>query len=155
MSATRIPAVPIRNPMSDDDGRTTRPWALFFEQLVGVLTGLGGAVTSSVPSGIETMTVSGATVTPDLSKGWTHEFHAVAPFTLAAPVNVVPGATFVITIYQDYAAAVMSFDSFYRGVRYFSHDTTAATYAALMFQVSADGTYAQLLQVPINGNPSI
>jgi len=155
MSSTRLPAVPIRNPMADDSGRATRPWALFFEQIVGVLTGIGGAVTSSVPSGIETMTASGATGTPDLSKGWTHEFYAVAPFTLAAPVNVVPGNTFVITIYQSAAGSAVTFDSFYKGVYSFAHDTTAGTYAALMFQNSADGTFAQLLQIAMNGNPTL
>jgi|SRR5665213_93171 len=107
---------------------------------------------ANVPTGIDPMTAVSGILTPNLGIGWTHQGTLTSVVSLATPVNVTPGATFVVVLIQDGTGGrTATWSAFYKGISEFALDTRANTYASLLFQVQTSGTSAMLLLVASNG----
>ena len=105
-----------------------------------------GSLTPNMPSGYVQGTGTLGGIVPGVLTG-------IA--SIAAPASPVALAWFAIQIVQPATAPTynVTFASFYRGLSSFILDTTPNTQAVLVFQVSSDGTYAQLMQIAANGMP--
>lgn len=118
-------------------------------------TGGGLAIPTSsglIPSGIEAMTAVSGNLTPDLSKGWTHQATLTGNVTLKQPINIGAGETFIVQLTEDATGGrTLTFDTYYKGVSEFDLDTRANRYATLLFQIQLDGLSALLLLVAGNG----
>lgn len=122
----------------------------------GVLpsTSAGSSVGITVPGGLEVMVASGGDVVPNDMRLWVHEITLTGNVTMQDPTTAVPAATFVLRIEQDATGGrTVTWASFYKGLSGFVLDTTASTYASLLFVTAADGASAMLLLVAMNGNP--
>jgi hypothetical protein len=96
-----IRAVPIRTPITDEDGRLTRTWIDFFQSL-GTATSSSGGGTPGVSGGRYTVPIVAGTATPDPSMGSIQKIVIVAPLTIAAPLGTpVDGDRLTLWIVQD------------------------------------------------------
>ena len=97
---------------------------------------------------------TGGAMTPVIGTNWTMQATLGSNATINAPAVAYPGVCFLVQAIQDGTGGrTITWNSFYRGLSGFILDTTASTQAALLFQVSADGSYALLIGVPMNGAP--
>ena len=112
---------------------------------------------SSGTLGITTNIGVGGSVTPILSAAQLATSQ-IGPLTSSATINApaspVPNTWFMLQIIQGSGTPYgVTFNAFYHGLSAFVLDQTVSTQAALLFQVNAAGTAAQLMDVPQNGAP--